>query len=207
MRWMGPEIRKSMAILQGPAAGFMEWGVALAEAFEKESKGKPTDWAAHAEGRHRFHSGAAFIEAIRDSRKMQRLDFCAEIFAPLARRALGCSRRNVPCDRPRHVSKEEALAMCAGAATPQGSMLAMVACLGFSPKVFVRCTPEVWALTEEMEAVAQALAGQVPAEATGHGALDLTDAELRGVHASACQAAGKMTMRVIVVGSCCSVLL
>jgi hypothetical protein len=59
VKWLGPQIRKSMDILRGQAAGFKEWGNCLAEAFDKESKNEPEGWAVHQEGRHRFYSGGA----------------------------------------------------------------------------------------------------------------------------------------------------
>ena len=61
VKWLGSEVRKSMDILQGHAAGFKEWGACLAEAYVKASVGKPDDWACHAEGRHRFYSGGAMV--------------------------------------------------------------------------------------------------------------------------------------------------
>jgi hypothetical protein len=57
VKWLGPQIRKSMDILRGQAAGFKEWGICLAEAFVKESMNQPEGWAAHQAGWHRFYSG------------------------------------------------------------------------------------------------------------------------------------------------------
>ena len=59
IKWLGPQLRKSMDILRGHAAGFKEWGARLAEAYDKESAGKPNLWACHVEGRHKFYSGGA----------------------------------------------------------------------------------------------------------------------------------------------------
>ena len=56
---LGPQLRKSTDILRGHAAGFKEWGARLAEAYAKESVGKPDHWACHLGGRYQFYSKGA----------------------------------------------------------------------------------------------------------------------------------------------------
>ena len=123
------------------------------------------------------------MEAIRDPQLMQRVDFTAEVFAPLARRALFC-RKQHKCDRARHICKKAALKLCSQVPHPNGRTLATLACLGYSPKAIMRTCPDMWVLVEEMEAVVEEMLKVAPLNVvTGHGTIELTDAELRGVHA------------------------
>ena len=124
------------------------------------------------------------MEAIKVPELMQRVDFAAEVFAPITLRALLC-RPQVPCDRPRRVGKKEALKLCSQVAHHQGSMLATLACLGYSPKAHTRTCPDVWVLVEEMEAMVGEMLKLAPEKiGTSRRQVSLTDAELRGVHAS-----------------------
>ena len=126
----------------------------------------------------------AFMEAIKDPARMQRVDWSAEAFAPITLRVLLCSRTQDSCDRPRRISKKEALKVCSQVAHPEGRMLATLACLGYSPKAHTRTCPDVWVLVEEMEAMVEEMLKVAPEKTgTGHGPVSLTDAELRGVHA------------------------
>ena len=121
----------------------------------------------------------AFMEAIKEPGLMQRVDFAAEVFAPITLRALLC-KKEVSCDRPRHIPKKEALKLCFQVAHPQGSMLATLACFGYSPKAHIRTCPDVWVLVEEMEAMVEEMLKLAPEKiGKGHGPISLTDAELQ----------------------------
>ena len=182
VQWLSKLLHDDLAVLRGPLAGFEAWGSILWQAHQGETAKRGGDawWSSHNEGKHRFYSGAAFMEAISNPENMRTVDFAAQVLAPLALRA--ALTKGGQCERSRHTSRHNALARARACKSAEQQLLLLLAVRMFSPKLLISQTPEVYALILAMESLVGKLLATVSVHTTHSSSpRPLSDAELRGV--------------------------